>query len=738
MAAEAKLTISGDASGAKKAIADVSQAYAKAASEMSGAFNPLAAGISKFSGAIAGLGALLAGGTMFKASISAANEWNGKVVQVAKAMGTTTERASVMSVALDHLGISSDTVAKASLAMTRNLANNEEAFTALGVRTRDLTTGAFLPAGEIMGQVNSKLASIKNVTEQNIAGMSIYGKAWGEVRGIIKVTAEELAKAEERAKALGLIVGPEGAAQTKAYKESQRDLALVATSLEIQVGTKLLPVMVKLGAWMGEQGPQLATTFATVLESVAFAGQATWLALKDMGDGIGALAAQAAALLRGDLQAFQAIGEARDEEAAKNEAAYQRLKDNFGKPLTAEEDVATKRKRLQNDLQIALADLEHLRAVAAGKASREIVEDDAKQTAERIKNAEKLRDALRSAWQSSLQDAKKAADEATALTAKAADTRAAGADKAAEIRRGQLPQAAQDAANLKDFTNLSDNAVQSALLAKMAAQQGRTEAAAKLADEASKDAERAAKLADKIGDPEQKARAAERVADAQATADEARAKIKQQEAAKATETAQSQVEKINELETQIADLQAKAGQIEIQVGIDQAVAAIASIQAELNALQNKTVTVTVNQQTSGSGGAAASDYASYAAQADFRKEGFARGGWTGPGGKWQPAGIVHAGEYVMPQEIVRQRGALALFERIRRQGLAGILPGYASGGLVGNLVVSPVRAQQTPSRAAAVFNFPQLGSYPVTMDADILDRLETSFARVALQKGGRR
>lgn len=67
--------------------------------------------------------------------------------------------------------------------------------------------------------------------------------------------------------------------------------------------------------------------------------------------------------------------------------------------------------------------------------------------------------------------------------------------------------------------------------------------------------------------------------------------------------------------------------------------------------------------------------------------GFAPGGWTGPGGKYQPAGVVHAGEHVQPQEVVREPGALAFLERIRRNGFRATLDqlrlrGYANGGPV--------------------------------------------------------
>ena len=726
---ETKVILSGDSAGAVKAINDTKSAFTTASAQMNTALSPLTAGVTKFQGALAGLAGILAGGALFKASLSAANDWNSQVLQISKAMGTSTEQASVMAVALDHLGISSDTLAKASLAMSRQLGNNEEAFTALGVQTRNLTTGAMLPAGEIMASVNTRLAGIKNGVEQNIAGMSVYGKSWGELKPILKLTADEMARAEESARALGLIIGPEATAATKAYKESQRDLALVAKSLEIQVGEKLLPVMLKLGAWMGSEGPTLSRTFSVALEGVVFAGQSAWLVFKQLGNTLGALAAGAAELAQGNVTKARGIMEAFLDDSKAVAGQFGKLVDEFGKPLKVEEDVAAKRKRLQTDLQTQLANLEYLRAVASGKVSAQIVEDDDKATKAQIANAEKVRNALRTAWQSTLAESRKAAEESAALIDKAAGTRSTGAARAEEIRRSQLPQAEQDKANQADYTRLSDSATENALLAKLAAQQGRLTAAAKLADQASKEAESAAKFADKLPTPADQANAIERVSEAQALADEARAKIKQQEAANLEQTAAAQVKTINELDAQITALQAKAANLAVQVQIDEAVASIATLQGELDKLQDKTVTVTV--KTVAEGGASG-DFSSGASGS------FSRGGYTGHGGKWQPAGIVHAGEFVLRQEVVRQPGVLELLARLNRGGIAGI-PGYADGGLVGRLLINPLRQQSAKEqRAAAIFNFPDMGKYPVSMDANVMRQLESAFARAALQKGGRR
>lgn len=66
---------------------------------------------------------------------------------------------------------------------------------------------------------------------------------------------------------------------------------------------------------------------------------------------------------------------------------------------------------------------------------------------------------------------------------------------------------------------------------------------------------------------------------------------------------------------------------------------------------------------------------------------FDSGGYTGAGGKYQPAGIVHKDEFVLRKEVVRQPGVLSFLDVFNRQGLGAALshyrlPGYAAGGLV--------------------------------------------------------
>jgi phage-related minor tail protein len=71
--------------------------------------------------------------------------------------------------------------------------------------------------------------------------------------------------------------------------------------------------------------------------------------------------------------------------------------------------------------------------------------------------------------------------------------------------------------------------------------------------------------------------------------------------------------------------------------------------------------------------------------------GFSSGGYTGDGGKYEPAGIVHRGEFVLNQTDVRNMGGVAGIERLRALA-GGNSRGYADGGAVGRSVISNMTA----------------------------------------------
>ncbi len=91
--------------------------------------------------------------------------------------------------------------------------------------------------------------------------------------------------------------------------------------------------------------------------------------------------------------------------------------------------------------------------------------------------------------------------------------------------------------------------------------------------------------------------------------------------------------------------------------------------------------------------------------------GFASGGYTGHGGKYEPAGVVHRGEYVMSKEATSRIGVgnLDALHRVAKHG-------YAGGGLVG--ASGPQKALLGASQHPAQQTTPNISiSAPVTVNA---------------------
>jgi hypothetical protein len=107
--------------------------------------------------------------------------------------------------------------------------------------------------------------------------------------------------------------------------------------------------------------------------------------------------------------------------------------------------------------------------------------------------------------------------------------------------------------------------------------------------------------------------------------------------------------------------------------------------------------------------------------------GFASGGYTGAGGKNQPAGIVHKGEVVWSQNDVAAAGGVAAVEAMRK--------GYANGGVVGMPSYSgPVGMPASSSRGSTSVPIEIVGGETTISDnGAILTKVRVIAAQSAAQ-----
>lgn len=114
---------------------------------------------------------------------------------------------------------------------------------------------------------------------------------------------------------------------------------------------------------------------------------------------------------------------------------------------------------------------------------------------------------------------------------------------------------------------------------------------------------------------------------------------------------------------------------------------------------------------------------------------YSEGGYTGAGGKYEPAGTVHKGEYVFDADAVRKAGGPRALEAMRKR-LKG---GYADGGSVATpsitsaSVPAPVKAANDNSSSfAPTYNIDARGA-----DAGAVARIQASLDKTNREMQGR-
>lgn len=126
-----------------------------------------------------------------------------------------------------------------------------------------------------------------------------------------------------------------------------------------------------------------------------------------------------------------------------------------------------------------------------------------------------------------------------------------------------------------------------------------------------------------------------------------------------------------ELADQVGLLNGIKGKVTITVDANGAVHVISEVDRRLRLLQRRLNAVTAKniRDQGGRDGDPSTPYAT--------------GGWTGPGGKYEPKGVVHGDEFVFSKEATH--GNVAYLDALHRQ-----LRGYADGGLVRHYLPTPV------------------------------------------------
>lgn len=715
------IKITADASGVVKGVAVANGALAKLGDKMS-ELQSLSGSAFSFSGlAGIGLSATAAAAALIGAVRSAA-DYGDKLDNMSQRTGVAVEELSRLSFAAQMSDTSQEALGK-GLAYLSNLmaaaaggaGESAALFEKYGIAVRN-ADGSVRSASDVLADLADVFATMPDGVQKTALATEFFGKKMGqELIPLLNAGKAGLKALGDEAERLGLVMSGDQAKASAEFNDNLDRMAGLARSASIVVGNALLPAInsfIQKMLLARDNGLSVGQVLFDVLpkqtagidEQISKVGAAL--------DKLKAKRAEAQSSNLSDGGATDTSGIEAQIAAQEKMLAY--LQSQRKKDAVDEAAGAAKRLLLSGQLAGKLKDLERLRAIAAGEASADILKSDKDINAARLKDAQALAAALKSAYDGSVSAAKSAADAAESLFDKARAKRAGAADKAVDKSTAGLSEEDKAAVNASQAQDLFDKGRYAAAAARAARLDGRLEQMATYQKQAEEYLSRAEAFADKAGDSGLSAG----IAEAQAQALEQQARAKQQEAADLQQRAADQMATLNQIEAKIKEITTAAASFEIKADITQLEADVARMRAEIA----KGAVMPI----SAGGGNINPDAGATGS--------FEVGGFTGWMGRKTVAGVVHGMEHVMPARVTLQPGVLPFLEALRKHGNR-VLPGYENGGLVTAVNSAGIPGSSQQTNRPLVLDFGRLGRFEAEASSDVADQMTRVVRQAALRFG---
>ncbi|HRP23625.1 MAG TPA: hypothetical protein PLF79_08665 [Thauera sp.] len=731
---EYKVKFSGDTAGLSKAARQAEGILAGLSKRVSG-LQQLAA--QTMAGRSAGALALL-GGTGASAAIAAASAVGAAMVANAARVATMADEFGKLS---QRTGVAVEDLSKLAYAASLNdatLADLEQglkglsnkmqegstAFSELGVAVRD-GAGNMRPVKDVLFDLANAFQRLPDGAQKAALANKLMEESGVRLIPLLNNGAEGLRAMADEAERFGVTVSAELAERSAELNDNIVRMKASATGLANELGEALIPALASFTSQL-LQSRAAGEGWGAAIWAGLFGAEDPAERIRDLTKEIARLRGERAKMERGEL-GFNARIDTEIAAAQKSLAFYRSLVERqASEPKLAEEKAAAERKRIEQDLAHARQRMFDFIAVKHGLASEVILKDGAERHKAEMRRAKELAAEYQKTYDTAVQAAKKADEEAQALLRQASTALTSRGAQAQALRDRNRDPAEISSEAQRRSTMLIDEARRMSVFAQNAALDGRAEKAQEYSEKALELSKEAADYANKIGDTDFAARLVDQIGQIEKASIEAQARIKRQEADQFDQDAQAQLSLLQEQLSEIARLK----NVEIDADISKATAKVSEIQSQLDALPPKKV-VEIEVRTKGTGGATGSF--------ELKPEGsFATGGLIRGRGTSTSDSILARlsnGEYVIRAAAV-QRYGVDFFERIN-----AMLPRYATGGLVSNVNpgrLSAAAAAPGASGTPIVLNWPDGTSSRMSAESAVADEIVRVFRRASLQRGRRK
>jgi hypothetical protein len=197
----------------------------------------------------AGVGVVGIGAKLAKEAI----QWDVAVKKLSGITGATAKETSELLAVANYMGIAMEDSAGAFAKFSKNVGAAKEKmevaraegklgtdiFSKLGYTLEDIKGKNTV---EVFKMIQERLRGMKDGAEKTRVEMELFGRTGYQMHAMLNMSAEQMDKVAERAKAMGLIIDDDTAAKSAKLNRELKDLENTGKRLAVSIGHELVPV----------------------------------------------------------------------------------------------------------------------------------------------------------------------------------------------------------------------------------------------------------------------------------------------------------------------------------------------------------------------------------------------------------------------------------------------------------------------------------------------------------------
>ena len=197
----------------------------------------------------AGVGVVGIGAKLAKEAI----QWDVAVKKLSGITGATAKETSELLAVANYMGVAMEDSAGAFAKFSKNVGTAKEKMEVARAEGK-LSTDIFSKLGytlediqgkntvEVFKMIQERLRGMKDGAEKTRVEMELFGRTGYQMHAMLNMSAEQMDKVAERAKAMGLIIDDETAAKSAKLNRELKDLENTGKRLAVSIGHELVPV----------------------------------------------------------------------------------------------------------------------------------------------------------------------------------------------------------------------------------------------------------------------------------------------------------------------------------------------------------------------------------------------------------------------------------------------------------------------------------------------------------------